>query len=314
MSIKMWGNDGPLGHQTGYAPCFAALAGLASLVGYPGGPPTRGEHALWGLHGRRGRRVRGRGGVVASRTPRRRTIRRRVGRRNPLLDDRRLSAGGKLTGKRLEPDGNNHPDMCPHGCYPCLDGSWVSVAVANDAEWQRLCDVLDAKALAERYPATGDRRAQGAALDDELARLTQNHDAEQLAHRLRVAGVSAGKSATAVDVISDQRLWDRELYRFVLRSSRRPAPDTGAVVADDPCRGADRARAPDLGEDTDHVLTKTRRRNRSQNMTPTLAQDTAPRRPAPAAVSARRRRRRSPHRAPRWRFRVSCRPADRTEN
>ena len=39
VSIKMWGNDGPLGHQTGYAPCFAALAGLASLVGYPGGPP-----------------------------------------------------------------------------------------------------------------------------------------------------------------------------------------------------------------------------------------------------------------------------------
>ncbi len=39
VSIKMWGNDGPLGHQTGYAPCFAALAGLASLVGYRGGPP-----------------------------------------------------------------------------------------------------------------------------------------------------------------------------------------------------------------------------------------------------------------------------------
>ena len=39
VSIKMWGNDGPLGYQTGYAPCFAALAGVASLVGYAGGPP-----------------------------------------------------------------------------------------------------------------------------------------------------------------------------------------------------------------------------------------------------------------------------------
>ena len=39
VSIKMWGNDGPLGYQTGYAPCFAALAGLSSLVGYQGGPP-----------------------------------------------------------------------------------------------------------------------------------------------------------------------------------------------------------------------------------------------------------------------------------
>src|SRR6185436_7264065 len=33
VSIKMWGNDGPLGYQTGYAPCFAALAGLASVIG-----------------------------------------------------------------------------------------------------------------------------------------------------------------------------------------------------------------------------------------------------------------------------------------
>jgi len=39
VSVKMWGNDGPLGYQTGYAPCFAALSGLASLVGYEGGPP-----------------------------------------------------------------------------------------------------------------------------------------------------------------------------------------------------------------------------------------------------------------------------------
>ena len=54
-----------------------------------------------------------------------------------------------LTGKRLGPDGNNHPDMSPHGCYPCADESWITVAVADDAEWQRLCDVLDAPALAD---------------------------------------------------------------------------------------------------------------------------------------------------------------------
>ena len=29
-SIKMWGNEGPLGYQTGYAPSFAALSGPRS--------------------------------------------------------------------------------------------------------------------------------------------------------------------------------------------------------------------------------------------------------------------------------------------
>src|SRR6202012_4052633 len=40
VSIKMYGNEGPLGYQTGYAPCFAALSGLNYLIGYEGEAPT----------------------------------------------------------------------------------------------------------------------------------------------------------------------------------------------------------------------------------------------------------------------------------
>ena len=79
VSIKMWGNDGPLGYQTGYAPCFAALAGLAALVGYRGGPSARSQHALRRLHGRRGRRLRCRRRAAAPRSNRRGPVRRRVG-------------------------------------------------------------------------------------------------------------------------------------------------------------------------------------------------------------------------------------------
>jgi crotonobetainyl-CoA:carnitine CoA-transferase CaiB-like acyl-CoA transferase len=39
-SMGMYGNEGPLSYQTGYAPCFAALGGLSALVGYEGGPPA----------------------------------------------------------------------------------------------------------------------------------------------------------------------------------------------------------------------------------------------------------------------------------
>src|SRR5439155_7007662 len=38
---------GPLGHQTGYAPCFAALGGLNYLVRYEGEPP-RGVNIRYG--------------------------------------------------------------------------------------------------------------------------------------------------------------------------------------------------------------------------------------------------------------------------
>lgn len=256
VSIKMWGNDGPLGYQTGYAPCFAALAGLAPLVGYPGGPPlgtsmrygdsTVGAAAAYAavvalLH----RELSGAGQFVDVSA---------VETLSSMIGDCLLEHS--LTGRRLGPDGNNHPDMCPHGCYPCADGAWVSVAVANDVEWRRLCDALRAASLGgdPRYASLDDRRAHVDALDADLAALTRNLDAGELAHRLRAAGVPAAKSATAIDVIGDQQLWDRELYRFVSdhREGQRPVLGPSWRLARNPARIA--RGAPDLGEDTDYVL------------------------------------------------------------
>ncbi len=256
VSIKMWGNDGPLGHQTGYAPCFAALAGLAPLVGYPGGPPlgtsmrygdsTVGAAAAYAalvalLH----RELSGAGQFVDVSA---------VETLSSMIGDCLLEHS--LSGRRLGPDGNNHPDMCPHGCYPCADGAWVSVAVANDTEWQRLCDALGAASLAgdPRYGTVDGRRAHVDALDADLAALSRTLDAEELARRLRAAGVPAAKSATAIDVIGDQQLWDRELYRFVSdhREGQRPVLGPSWRLARNPARIA--RGAPDLGEDTDYVL------------------------------------------------------------
>lgn len=256
VSIKMWGNDGPLGHQTGYAPCFAALAGLAPLVGYPGGPPlgtsmrygdsTVGAAAAYAavvalLH----RELSGAGQFVDVSA---------VETLSSMIGDCLLEHS--LTGRRRGPDGNHHPDLCPHGCYPCAAGSWVSVAVADDTEWQRLCGVLGAAALAgdPRYATPDDRQRHAEALDADLAALTRQLDAEQLAHRLRAAGVPATKSATAMDVVGDQQLWDRELYRFVSdhREGQRPVLGPSWRMARNPARIA--RGAPDLGEDTDYVL------------------------------------------------------------
>ncbi len=256
VSIKMWGNDGPLGHQTGYAPCFSALAGMASLVGYRGGPPlgasmrygdsTVGAAAAYAavvalLH----RETTGAGQFVDVSA---------VETLSSLIGDCLLEQS--LTGERLGPDGNNHPDMCPHGCYPCAHDSWISVAVADDAEWSSLCDVLGATGLAgdPRYATMAQRRDHSAALDADLASFTHDQDAEQLAQRLRAAGVAAAKSATALDVIADQRLWDRGLYRFVSdhREGQRPVLGPSWRMARAPAR-IERG-APDLGEDNDYVL------------------------------------------------------------
>ncbi|OBH80774.1 CoA-transferase [Mycobacterium scrofulaceum] len=256
VSIKMWGNDGPLGHQTGYAPCFAALAGLASLVGYRGGPPlgmsmrygdsTVGAAAAYAavvalLH----RELTGAGQFVDVSA---------VETLSSMVGDCLLEQA--LTGRPLGLGANDHPDMCPHGCYPCADGAWITVAVADDAQWRALCEVLGAPSLARegRYAGFDERRCYAETLDADIGRLTQSHDAEGLARRLRAAGVPAGKSATALDVIGDQRLWDRGLYRFVSdhREGQRPIVGPSWRMARDQARIA--RGAPDLGEHTEYVL------------------------------------------------------------
>ncbi|OBJ89549.1 CaiB/BaiF CoA transferase family protein [Mycobacterium asiaticum] len=256
VSIKMWGNDGPLGHQTGYAPCFAALAGLASLVGHPGGPPL-------GASMRYGDSTVGAAAAYAAVVA---LLHREAGGVGQFIDVSAVETLSSMigdcllhqsyTGGPLLPEGNRHPDRCPHGCYPCAEGAWISLAVGTDEQWQRLCAVLGADELANdpRYATADGRHRHRDTLDATLAALTRPHDAARLAQRLRPAGVPAAKSATSLDVISDPLLWDRELYRFVTdhREGQRPIVGPAWRMANCP---AEIARgAPDLGEHNDYVL------------------------------------------------------------
>jgi len=256
VSIKMWGNDGPLGYQTGYAPCFAALAGVAAMVGYPGGPPlgtsmrygdsTVGAAAAFAavaalLH----RDLTGEGQFVDVSA---------VETLSSMIGDCLLAQ--ELTGTPLLPDGNRHADMAPHNCYPCAGGDWISIAVADDRQWRQLCHALNAGALIDdqRYTTLADRLSHTEPLDLDLANVTRHLDARELAQRLQSAGVPAAKSATTLDIISDPLLWDRGLYRFVSdhREGQRPvlaAPWRMSVSPAEIARGA-----PDLGEHDDYVL------------------------------------------------------------
>jgi crotonobetainyl-CoA:carnitine CoA-transferase CaiB-like acyl-CoA transferase len=233
VSIKMWGNDGPLGYQTGYAPCFAALAGLASLVGYEGGPPlgasmrygdsTVGAAAAFAavaalMH----RELSGTGQFVDVSA---------VEVLTSMIGDSVVQQA--LTGNRLGPDGNHHPDLSPHGCYPCAGGDWISIAVADDAERRALLNVLGA---------------------GDVAELTRQHDAADLARRLRAAGVAAAKSATSLDVIADEMLWARGALRFVSDHVEGQRPILGPSWR--MCRNPAQIErgAPDLGEHNDYAF------------------------------------------------------------
>ena len=128
--------------------------------------------------------------------------------------------------------------------------------MSDDAEWHLLCDVLGAADLAgdRRYATRSDRISNAEALDTDLAELTARHGAEQLAQRLRDAGVPATKSATSIDVIGDELLWARGLYRFVADHRERQRPVLGSPWRMSRAPARIERGAPDLGEDNDYVF------------------------------------------------------------
>jgi len=255
VSLKMYGNAGPLGHQTGYAPCFAAISGISGLVGYENEPPSN-------VNLRYGDSTAGAAmalGALAALVHRERTGEGQfvdvsaVEALSSMVGDRLFRFS--LTGEQQRPDGNYHPDMAPHGCYPCQNNRWISIAVVDDARWQQLCRVLDVPALAgdARLATLAGRQAHYHELDAALDRLTANRDAGELAAQLRAAGIGAFVSLDTVDLVEDPHLWHRGDLMMV-DDAHGPRPIVGPSwrLARSPAqieRGA-----PLLGEHNRHVF------------------------------------------------------------
>lgn len=255
VSIKMYGNDGPLGYQTGYAPCFAALGGLNYLVGYPGEPPR-------GINIRYGDSTVGAAAAYAAVVAL--MHRNRTGE-GQFVDVSAVECMASmvgdslfeysLTGKAPAADGNAHADMAPHGCYPCLDGAWISIAVASDEEWRALCDALGPADLADEpaFSTFAGRQAERVRLDALLSELTRRQDAGALAGRLRVAGVTAFKSQSSLDVIQDEHLWSQEVFKFVSDNAEGARPVVGAPWRMSRASASIARGAPLLGEHNAYV-------------------------------------------------------------
>jgi crotonobetainyl-CoA:carnitine CoA-transferase CaiB-like acyl-CoA transferase len=256
VSMSMHGSEGPLNYQTGYAPSFSALGGVCHLVGNAGGPPKL-------LNIRYGDSSFGTAAAFAAIVA---LYHRRCTGEGQFVDVSAVESIASmlgdafmeyfLTGKIPVRDGNRHADMAPHGCYPCKDEDWISIAVETDEEWRSLSHAMGQPALASdaRY---ADRRARcqaAAELDRIIESWTSAQDAGELSALLQARGIAAYKCVNSIDLISDERLWQRGFYHMVSDAKGSEAPVVAApwrMSATDP--SITRA-APRLGEHNDYVL------------------------------------------------------------
>lgn len=217
VSMGMYGNDGPLSYQTGYAPCFAALGGVSYLVGGEGGRPE-------GMNVRYADSTFGTAAAYAATVA---LLHRRSSGKGQFVDVSAVECMSSMIGdvimdytlnQRIEEcGGNRHRDVAPHGVYPCQNGEWLSIAASEDHQWRALIKEMGRPELVadSRFQTMADRKQYENQLDQLIANWTLGHDATELAVQLQQAGVPAAKSLSSLDLVADPQLWGRGFYRAV---------------------------------------------------------------------------------------------------
>ncbi len=253
-SMGMYGAAGPLAYQTGYAPCFAALSGLSSVVGYEGEAPagmnvryadsTFGTAAAFATVAALYHRKRSGEGQFIDVSA--------VETMTSMIGDALMKT--TLNGELQECDGNRHAEMAPHGVFPCQGEEWLALAV-DDEQWPPFAEAIDQPDLVQdpRFASLQQRKANEKALEEIISRWTAQRDAASAASTLQVAGIAACKSFASVDLISDHHLWARAFYPEVSTADgdSRPIVGPGWKMS----RGAGiRSGAPRLGEHNAYVF------------------------------------------------------------
>jgi crotonobetainyl-CoA:carnitine CoA-transferase CaiB-like acyl-CoA transferase len=265
-SISGYGQTGPRRDLAGYDAVIQAEGGLMSITGAPAGEPYRLglpiTDLVAGLFAAQG--------ITAALLDRTRTDR---GRHIDvsMLD----SVAALLTSQasayfasgvppaRL---GNGHVSIVPYDTFMARDGQMM-LAVGNDDQWRRLCEVagLDELAADARFATNPGRVEHRAVLVPMLERTFRTRDRAEWIARLGRAGVPCGEVRTIDQALADPQLEARGILASTVHPTAGPIRLVGSPIRfspDPPGRASEDndglrpapAPPPLLGEDTDAVL------------------------------------------------------------
>ena len=255
VALPGYGPGGPWEDYVGFGIAFEQLAVCASITGYEGGvprimsgfcDPLAGLHAVAAtLLALRTRDATGHGSAVEA--PQCETL-------DSLFAPEHIAVqmGAPVPSQR----GNRHEWMAPHNCYPVAgEDRWLSIAVANDAEFQSLCAVLNLPLCADpRFSTMAGRKTHELELDGLLAEALAGRDGHLLEKQLQAAGVMACRVAKGWELPDDPDLASFDFFQPVSRKLTGTHPYKTWPFRFAGLDTSHRRPAPFLGEHNEEVL------------------------------------------------------------
>ena len=145
--------------------------------------------------------------------------------------------------------GNAHPEMAPHGIYPCReDDRWVAIACRDDSDWHVLCQLIGDGLNPDLD--FDQRRQKQAEIDEEIASWTEEFECAELVFTLQRNRIPAGDVRDTQAMLADAQTLHREF--FVPLEQGTPMP--GNPIKMTGISHADWTPCPKLGQHNREVL------------------------------------------------------------
>jgi crotonobetainyl-CoA:carnitine CoA-transferase CaiB-like acyl-CoA transferase len=255
-SITGFGQTGPNAHKAGYDLLIQGWGGLMSLTGEADREPVKVAVAIVDLMA----------GMYASTSilaALRHVDKTGEGQQIDLaLADiqvawlANLASNYLISGNEPARHGNQHANIVPYQVFEVADGH-IIVAVGNDAQFARFCEILNAPELAVGAFATNSGRLAGReALIPELQRLMVLHKKSDLIAKMEELGIPGGPINTIPEVFETEQVTARDMkidMPYSLAGSGL-VPMVGSPIKLSKTPVSYRHAPPVLGADTKRIL------------------------------------------------------------
>jgi crotonobetainyl-CoA:carnitine CoA-transferase CaiB-like acyl-CoA transferase len=264
ISMSGLGHTGPRASYVSYGPTLQALGGFTHLMAEATGEPAGYGYSYADMAG-------GYTGALAALIAL--YHKRRTGQ-GQFVDLSQFEAVVSVVGPALldiaANDREQQPPQydsqegpaAPHGVYRCAplgddDDRWVAISARSQGEWERLVAAIGAPAWTSdaKFRTLYLRMKNRAELDAHLMRWTRVRSAEDAMTILQRAKVAAGVVANGADICArDPQLKERGYWASVKRADGEASRIVGIPYKMSSTPASVREIAPDVGENTDYVL------------------------------------------------------------